>query len=177
MLSPKRSEFEARTNDTYEALIWVLARPGFIKPLPEPGFACIIETLVDRECSVHADEPDTVQLAERAGAQLTSVEEADHVFISSLKTADMLKQLAVGSDLHPDNGATLVVASNFGSGLPLRLSGPGVDNELEIRVGQLPEDIWATREACSRYPMGFDMFLVDGRQVLGLPRSTKVEVL
>ena len=28
-----------------------------------------------------------------------------------------------------------------------------------------------------RYPMGFEIFLVDGARILGVPRSTVVEVL
>jgi alpha-D-ribose 1-methylphosphonate 5-triphosphate synthase subunit PhnH len=28
-----------------------------------------------------------------------------------------------------------------------------------------------------RYPMGFEVFLVDGDRVLGLPRTTAVEVI
>ncbi|MFS8046120.1 phosphonate C-P lyase system protein PhnH [Rhizobium sp. BR 314] len=28
-----------------------------------------------------------------------------------------------------------------------------------------------------RYPLGWDLYLVDGKRLLGIPRSTKIEVL
>jgi alpha-D-ribose 1-methylphosphonate 5-triphosphate synthase subunit PhnH len=33
------------------------------------------------------------------------------------------------------------------------------------------------RTALCRYPAGFDLFLICGAQVIGLPRSTTIEVL
>jgi alpha-D-ribose 1-methylphosphonate 5-triphosphate synthase subunit PhnH len=36
---------------------------------------------------------------------------------------------------------------------------------------------WAMRAMLCAYPEGFDMLLVDGRSVIGIPRSTQVEVL
>jgi alpha-D-ribose 1-methylphosphonate 5-triphosphate synthase subunit PhnH len=33
------------------------------------------------------------------------------------------------------------------------------------------------REQLCAYPEGFDLLLVDGRSVIGIPRSTQIEVL
>ncbi|WP_368518087.1 phosphonate C-P lyase system protein PhnH [Rhizobium sp.] len=33
------------------------------------------------------------------------------------------------------------------------------------------------RAKAIRYPLGWDLYLVDGRRLLGIPRSTTIEVL
>jgi alpha-D-ribose 1-methylphosphonate 5-triphosphate synthase subunit PhnH len=58
----------------------------------------------------------------------------------------------------------------------VRLSGPGVDGTLDVTLGISP-GFWAMRAMLCAYPEGFDMLLVDGRSVIGIPRSTLVEVL
>ena len=174
---PRPSGFETRCNTTYEAMLWALARPGLARRLPSPGQAGIVEALIDRECAVHCTEPDLAELALRAGAASVAPEAADHVFMSRLPGADILGRLHCGSDLYPDEGATLVTDAAFGTGERLRLMGPGVDGVVEVSVGGLPGGFWQERARVMRYPMGFELFLVDGDQVVGVPRSTRVEVL
>lgn len=176
-LTPKPSDFEARCNATYEALMWALSRPGLIRDLPAVGQAQIVDALIDRECSVHAADPDLADLAVRSGAARVSIDRADHVFLSDLQQTAQLKALNLGSNLHPENGVTLVLNADLTDGQRLRLTGPGVDGRLDVTVGGLPKGIWPERARIMRYPMGFEMFLVDGARVMGLPRSTKVEVL
>jgi alpha-D-ribose 1-methylphosphonate 5-triphosphate synthase subunit PhnH len=89
----------------------------------------------------------------------------------------MLRDLRQGSDLHPEEGATLVLAATLGEGQALRLTGPGVDGLVDVKIGGLPDGFWDMRRDVMRYPMGFEIFLIDGARVLGLPRSTAVEVL
>ncbi|MEC8196995.1 MAG: phosphonate C-P lyase system protein PhnH, partial [Pseudomonadota bacterium] len=71
----------------------------------------------------------------------------------------------------------LVVRAALDQGANLRLTGPGIETTLEVAVGSLPVGFWELRRQRIRYPMGFDLFLVDGDRVLGVPRSTQVEVL
>lgn len=174
---PRPSAFEARCNATYEALMWALARPGLIRTLPVPGPEAIVEALIDRECAVHCADPDLASLAERTGAALVGPEAADHVFAGRLEHADTLGRLRCGTDLHPEDGATLFVAARLGAGERLRLTGPGVDGAEEIAVEGLPEGVWQARRAAMRAPMGFELFVLDGDRVLGVPRSTTVEAL
>ncbi len=174
---PQPSEHEVGSNATFEALMWALSRPGQIRRLPEPGPEGIVDALIDRECRVFASDEKTVARAARAGAEIVAPNEADHVFAGDLSDASLLTRVPLGSDLHPENGATLVVNATFGTGEKLRLSGSGVDGAVTIAIGGLPSDFWARRRAVSRYPMGFELFLIDGHQVLGIPRSTQVERL
>jgi len=176
-VAPVPSEFESRTNASFEALMWALARPGRVRDLPGASEAVIAEALLDRECRVWCAEPAMADAVVRTGAELVGIAEADHVFAGTLEAAGMLGQVAVGSDLHPEDGATLIVNARIGAGERLRLTGPGVDGALEIALAGLPGGFWAKRAERLRYPMGFDIFFTDGAQVLGLPRSVQAEVL
>lgn len=169
---------ELRANATFEALMWALSRPGDIRDMPEAGFSAVVETLVDLECIVFSDEPDLrAQIAATGALQAEDVSEADHVFLSSLEGAEArLVALRCGSALYPDDGATLVAAVRHGVGQRVRLSGPGVDGVLDVTLGIAP-GFWAMRAMLCAYPEGFDMLLVDGRSVIGIPRSTLVEVI
>ena len=89
---------------------------------------------------------------------------------------DLLQGLRRGSDLHPEDGATLVCDARLGAGQGLRLSGPGCDGPVAVAVGGLPEGFWTARAGLMRYPTGFELFLVEDDRVLGIPRSTRVEV-
>lgn len=172
---PTPSDFEARTNATYEALMWALSRPGVTRDLPAPGQAGIIETLIDRECEVYCEDPDMAELAARGGAAMVAPEKADHLFLSQPQA--QLVGLRQGSDMYPEEGASLVIPVSLGSGDTLRLSGPGVDGAVTVRLAGIPQSFWAERQRIMRYPMGFEVFLLDGAKVIGIPRTTVVEVL
>ncbi|MFD2649638.1 phosphonate C-P lyase system protein PhnH [Devosia albogilva] len=169
---------ELRANATFEALMWALSRPGDSRDMPEAGLAAIIETLVDLECTVFADDPALLARIAATGALLTDdISQADHVFLTSLDGAEArVAGLRCGSALYPDDGATLIAECRHGAGQRVRLSGPGIDGASEMSLGVSP-GFWAMRAALCAYPEGFDMFLVDGTSVIGIPRSTTVEVL
>ena len=174
---PAPSDFEARTNATYDALMWALSRPGLPRALPAPGQVGLVEALLDRECNVHCAEPDLAGFAARTGAALVAADKADHLFFDTLPTADVLKQISLGSDLYPETGATLVCNGTIGAGQGLRLTGPGCNGPVEVQLGGLPGGFWQMRTRVLRYPLGFELFITDGARVLGVPRSTQVEVL
>lgn len=176
-IAPNPSEFEARTNATYEVLMWALSRPGLIRDLPAPGEEGLIDALIDRECAVHCGPLKLTEHAARSGAAIVPMGEADHVFLPSELTPALLRILRQGSDLHPEDGATLVLSATLQTGHGLRLTGPGVDGALDVFIDGLPDGFWQMRRDVMRYPMGFEIFLIDGSRVMGLPRSTAVEVL
>ncbi|WP_299865753.1 phosphonate C-P lyase system protein PhnH [uncultured Roseobacter sp.] len=175
--APLPNAAETRDNAAFDALLWALSRPGLPRTLPEPGEGPIIAALLDRECRVHSAEPRLVPEIMRTGAEIADISRADHVFLGTMTSRDALTEIAVGSDLYPDDGATVVLRAQIGTGPAVRLRGPGIDGELVVQVGGLPGGFWETRAARARYPMGFDLFVVEGAEVLGIPRSTEVEVL
>lgn len=174
---PLPDAFEARTNATFEALMWALSRPGIVQVLPTSGAAGISEALIDRECRVFCDDPTLANFIFGLGAARADLALADHCFLSLDKDVDRLAQVSVGSALYPDVGATVVAEARFGTGQRLRLSGPGIETFAHIALDGIAPGFWAMRAALCRYPAGFDLFLICGAQVIGLPRSTKIEVL
>ena len=168
---------ELRANATFEALMWSLSRPGDVRTLPEAGFSAIAETLVDLECSAYADLPEMRERIVASGALLVDrIGTADHVFLASVDGAEQqLAEINCGSALYPDDGATLILAAAH-QGQRLRLTGPGINGTKDVALAVSP-GFWAMRDMLCIYPEGFDIFFVDGDQVIGIPRSTKVEVL
>lgn len=169
---------EARCNATFEALMWSMARPGEVRELPEPGLAPIIEALIDRECAAYTDSTPLASMIAGTGAVLAvDLAMADHLFLDELTdTGGELTAIRCGSALYPDDGATLVAQVAHGTGQRLRFTGPGIDGFSDMMIA-LPSKFWAMRARLCAYPEGFDLLLVDGRAVIGIPRSTQVEVL
>lgn len=167
---------EIRCNSTFEALMWSMARPGETRELAEPGLAPIVEALIDRECVVHADNAALARQIAETGALEGSIATADHIFLEDLPgVLQHLPAIVCGSALYPDDGATLVALVSH-TGQKLRLSGPGINGAIDIALA-LPQQFWDLRARLCTYPEGFDLLLVDGRSVIGIPRSTQVEVL
>jgi len=175
---PVPDAFEARTNATFEALMWALSRPGSVQSLPEPGMQGIAEALLDRECRAFCDQPALANKVASFGVALVPVALADHCFLSldGAEAFDLLAQVQVGSALYPDAGATVVAEARFGTGQRLRLTGPGIETFTDIALDGLAFGLWALRAKLCRYPAGFDLFLICGAQVIGLPRSATIEV-
>jgi len=174
---PQPSKFEVRSNATYDALMWAMARPGLARHLPAPGQAMIVEALIDRECAVYCNTPELGDLAAKVGAALVAPEAADHLFVDELPDSRFLRRLRCGSELYPDEGATLVMNAGLDRGQAVRLTGPGVDVAIDVSISGLPADFWAMRAKIMRYPVGFELVLVEGDRVVGIPRSTAVEVI
>ena len=177
LATPQPSPAETRDNAAFDALLWALSRPGLVRTLPEPGEAPIIAALLDRECNAHTADPLLMPEILRTGAHVADIDAADHVFLGAMTSSDPLSRIAIGSDFYPDDGATVIVRAQIGAGPALRLTGPGVDVDLTLQLDGLPDGFWAARAARLRYPMGFDLFFIDGARVIGMPRSSTVQVL
>lgn len=82
-----------------------------------------------------------------------------------------------GDPAYPDQSATLLVeVADLEQGRELSLSGPGILDRAALRVDGLDEDFWREwRLNHQRFPLGLDLFLIQGRRICGLPRSTRVE--
>ncbi|MBB3593607.1 alpha-D-ribose 1-methylphosphonate 5-triphosphate synthase subunit PhnH [Rhizobium sp. BK529] len=170
---------DMRTNATFDALMWALARPGRAQPLPFPGLLALAESLLDRECSFFCfDERLKAEIA-RTGANAVALPEAEYVFASLGGPAEIstLSVMLGGNLLYPDASATIFAEAQIGSGTMLRLTGPGVNGSIDIMIGGVHSDFWALRAEAIRYPLGWDIYLADGASLIGIPRSTKIEVL
>ncbi|QRM32807.1 phosphonate C-P lyase system protein PhnH [Microvirga sp. VF16] len=171
---------DSRTNATFEELMWALSRPGIVRTLPSNGRAAIAESLLDRECSFAvSDDPNLEQALRQTSARAASLHDADYVFatIDSARKVSELSMLRVGTLSYPDEAATLFAPARFGFGARLWLTGPGIKDSVTIAVDGIDPSFWQVRSHAIRYPLGWDVYLIDGDRAIGLPRSTKVEML
>ena len=155
----------------FAAILGALARPGTIHDLPEPGEGAVLAALLDRECRVHA-APALQDAVARTGARLVPLERCDHAVLGG--EAPAWDAIPIGSQLHPEGGATVILRARL-AGPRLRLTGPGVDGAREVRCDLAPGLIASRTRA--PYPLGFDLLMIDGLRLMGLTRSTTLEVL
>ena len=182
MSHPIYTQDEAIARQTFLALMWSLSYPGKIYELPDNinPFHAIADTLLDIETSFYTADAHFVDYFRRNGARpLTPDHSAYHLY--STLTEDLLdtvKQATIGTLMFPDEGATLIIGATIGSGQTLTLAGPGIppDEKQQIQVDNVPAKFWALREKAINYPRGWDVYLVDGQQVIGLPRTTLISV-
>jgi alpha-D-ribose 1-methylphosphonate 5-triphosphate synthase subunit PhnH len=197
MISPTRTDREARAHGTFMALLWALSNPGRIETLPTgvtDPLVAIGEALIDLETSFFSPDDGLGTRLARTGARQASSDVARYHFYPTLNELrlPLLDTAPVGSYLYPDEGATIVVGCTAldapqrlpgqnGNGhqsrdLALFLTGPGIKGSTQITVAGLSAEFWKTRERAIRYPLGWDVFLVAGRRLVGIPRTTVVEV-
>lgn len=171
---------DSRTNASFEEMMWALSRPGLIRTLPASGSEVMAESLLDRECSFHvADDADLEEALKHSGARAVSMNEADYVF-AAVDTEDKvaaLSTLRVGTLTYPDAAATLLAPARFGFGRCLRLTGAGIKGSTTIALDGIDPSFWPARARAIRYPLGWDLYLVDDDRIIGIPRSTMIEVL
>lgn len=181
MAFPAYTTAEAQSRETFLGLMWAFSYPGRVHQLPEGGepFALIADTLLDLETSFFTPDIRTQTMLVRTGAHARTASEAAYHFYPQMTDATLadVKQANIGTLLYPDTGATLIIACEIGAGGEFVLNGPGVNGQQAVQVGGLPDAFWEMRDTACRYPLGWDVLLVDRRQVVGLPRSTRMERL
>lgn len=168
---------ERRDNASFSAILQALSRPGTVQTLPQPGPDAVALAVIDRECRVFCDDPELQNLLHATGATPVPPELADHAFTGLETAADLaaFDRLSPGCALYPDSGATVIAQARIGTGPLLRLTGPGIRDQTQLRLGGLHPKIWAHRAHLCRYPLGIEMILIDGAQIVALPRSTTVQ--
>lgn len=161
-----------------------LTFPGRVFPLPLgnvstiTSFATIGDTLLSDKQTYFTIHPDLSIYLSRTGAKPVGAAHAAYHFYPDVddKVLQSITQAASGMSTTPDNRAAIFVACKLRTHVTLRMSGPGIPDVAELEVNQLPTTFWETRQRTHLAPHGWDLYLVDGRQVVGLPRSTVVEV-
>jgi alpha-D-ribose 1-methylphosphonate 5-triphosphate synthase subunit PhnH len=182
-----------QTQRAFRAILEALARPtrGFAitGPTAPPAPLCsaaaaVALTVCDEDTPVWLDTglggDGTVAawFAFYTGAPvIADPTRAGFVFATRFELLPPLAQLAAGTHEQPHESATVVldVAGQHG-GPHLRASGPGIDAAVEFAAPWAPPDfvdVW--RHNTERFPLGVDLLLVEGMQVRGLPRTTRLE--
>ncbi|MBX3015653.1 MAG: phosphonate C-P lyase system protein PhnH [Caldilineaceae bacterium] len=187
---PSSTVSESMARATFQGLLAALSNPGRVFTLsgPTSWHSCqqIGQALLDLETSFFTPDPALAAVLAQSGARaLAAAQAAYHFFPDSAAFAPptvaqslaTLAESAVGLITDPDEGATIIVACHLGKGRLLQLRGPGIAQSQPLRVAGLPTEFWRLRAAKIVYPLGIDLFLVDGSQLVGLPRTTLTELL
>ncbi|EFO80061.1 phosphonate metabolism protein PhnH [Oscillochloris trichoides DG-6] len=182
MITPQLTAFEAQSQQTFQALMWALSYPGRAQRIAEVGvaaFAAVGATLIDLETSYYTNHAGLAQLLAHSGARTLGPQQAHYQFYPDLPTMalDDLALAPVGTYLDPDASATLVLSCHLGAGERLRLSGPGIPAPFMVNLGGLPPGFWELRTKVCQFPLGWDIFFIAHDHLIGLPRTTTVEVL
>ncbi|HEY1611376.1 MAG TPA: phosphonate C-P lyase system protein PhnH [Paraburkholderia sp.] len=196
-LAPAFAHPVADTQTVFRTLLDALARPGTIgtieTPLPaaavgnDPAraglaaFASLL-TLADYVTPVWLAQPDAALAAAlrfHADAPLAATPAAAvFAYVHDAATLPPLDTFPIGTPESPEDSATVFVRVDaLTGGTPLTLSGPGIDGTRSIAPVGLPERFWPERAAlAAHFPCGPDFYLVCGASLIGLPRTTHVEV-
>jgi alpha-D-ribose 1-methylphosphonate 5-triphosphate synthase subunit PhnH len=181
MMNPPYTPAEARSRESFLALMWALSYPGRRQNLPAAtnSLALIGETLLDLEVSFYTPDAALKPLLAQFGAKALTAETAGYHFYPVMDDSALvdLRAASVGTLLYPDTGATLMIACQFNQGVRMVWQGPGIPGQQAVQIGGVPEAFWHLRESACRFPLGWDIYFVDGQQVIGLPRSVRVEMV
>ncbi|TDV15058.1 phosphonate C-P lyase system protein PhnH [Paraburkholderia caballeronis] len=184
------------TQAVFRALLDALARPGSIgtieTPLPaadangvaRAGLAACASLLAlcDYATPVWLAQPDPALAAAlrfHADAPFAaSAADAAFVYVHDAAALPPLDAFHCGTPESPETSATVLVRVDaLTGGAPLTLSGPGIDGTRTIAPAGLPARFWPERAALAPlFPCGLDFYLVCGASLIGLPRTTHVEI-
>jgi alpha-D-ribose 1-methylphosphonate 5-triphosphate synthase subunit PhnH len=189
-LLPGFSDPVLKSQEVFRKILEAMAHPGRLTGLdvdlqaPRPfqqAAAAICLTLLDFETPLWTDLPaasDAVHwLKFHCGCPwVSSPSAAAFAFISSGSFLPSLEHFSVGRDEYPEKSATLIIqVENFLSGETRCLRGPGIQSVERLSVQGLSKEFWPFwRINHGLFPLGVDLLLTSGREMVALPRTTEI---
>jgi len=189
--APLLAGFAAPVDDaqrSFRALLDALARPGSQHrpvtpeehpPMLPPAMAALALTLADAATPLWL-APAFAGAAEylrfHCGCPLSADPRAAAIALADAAGAPPLANLGATDERYPETDTTLVLAvDSLTDGPALRLEGPGIQGTAQLRCRGLPAGFVTAWQAMhARYPLGSDVFLVAGGELVGLPRSLRI---
>ncbi len=174
----------------FRVLLTALSRPGTAQVLPVlpaapsplyPATSAVLQTLIDFETPLWL-QSSTKELSAwlrfHCSVPLVATpENAAFAVIDRPLEMPPLPVFSQGLPEYPDRSAMVILQVNGFAHDGLRLSGPGIENEHRLGIDGLPSGFWrAWRDSQAMAPLGVDLLFVTSDHVLGLPRSTHVEI-
>lgn len=179
----------AAAQSSFRLALEAMAQPGAIrvitvdvKPPPsvDPAAAALLLTLLDHETPLWLGLGEETARAERYFAFHCGCPIAARPELARFALCHATRDLAVfsvGTAEYPELSATILVQVPALEGGPaIRLRGPGIRDHAHITPQGIPPSFWhGVERNAALFPRGFDLVLVAGRQLCGLPRTTRVE--
>lgn len=178
----------------FRAMLEALSRPGIPTHIPALGVEgpdalpqfvlTLLVGICDHDTPIWLEEPLRASLLARwlafhcsAPTTVDTLQASFAVLRGATAPSAMLDQFALGDVRYPERSTTVILTcDDLISGSPIVLTGPGVETYQTIRPAGLPCDFLGMAQANHEmFPRGVDILLVAGEQMIGLPRSTKLE--
>lgn len=177
----EKIDMERLNRENFRSMMNALSRPGSvekIEPLFDSNLLAIANTLLYAEVSYFYRGSEDFELINAVtNAKDSNESEADYLFCDSIdeKLLDVGK---IGTMKDPEFSSTYIFKCSDFSGVNVKLSGPGIDGSYEIKLPVTKEFIKKFNEKNSDFPMGNEVFFInDNSEILGLSRTTKMEIL
>ncbi len=165
----------SRPGERVECLVSVPNVPGLM-----PATAALLLALTDHETPVWwaRDRPAPWLQFHTGAPAVTRPEVAAFAVVTQDFAAPDLTRLNAGTDDAPERSATLVFElPTFEGGAATEWSGPGLREPKPMHLAGLPAGFWAQwQHNHAGFPSGVDVFFVCGRLLVGLPRTTRVQI-
>ncbi|WP_061178996.1 phosphonate C-P lyase system protein PhnH [Caballeronia pedi] len=156
-------------------------RDGLAGRVPLAAFASLL-ALTDYSTPVFIEREDAVlgdALRFHASAPLTRDRRAAaFAYLDDARTMPSLDAFSHGDPEAPEDAATLFIrVPSLSEGEPLVWRGPGIAESRTVGIAGLSREFWRERAALTAlFPCGIDCYFVAGGALVGLPRTTHVEV-
>jgi len=175
----------------FRGALHALAHPGelvdlgassvFVEGLA-PATAALLLALADAETPVwlpgDVGQPARSLLRFHSGCPLAGGPgQARFVVAPAGHAMPALAALQAGSAAYPDRSTTLLLeVGGFDAPAGATLRGPGIRGSRRLAPRGLPASFWTQwRDNHRRFPLGVDVFMIDGPVLCGLPRSTQAQ--
>jgi alpha-D-ribose 1-methylphosphonate 5-triphosphate synthase subunit PhnH len=163
----------------FRTALLALAYPG--RPMPAPAGS-------DRDLArmmLEATWPDTAPIWSTdstllpPGRPSAGAADADVLLVLGPTSHGRLVEARRGTEELPENGATAIyiVDPAVAPQTRVRLSGPGVADTTSVTLPLTAGELADRAVCCEHLPLGVDLLAVTGGTIVGLPRTTQVEVV
>jgi len=177
----KTIDIERLNRDNFRAMMNALSMPGSIEkvePLFDSHLLAMANTLLYSEVSFHYEGREEFGLIEAiTNSKKVQAEEADYVFSDEINDY-LFNKGKVGTSKDPEFSTTFVFKCEDFKGQKVRLSGPGINEKIEVTLPIDKSFIDFFNEKNSYYPLGNEVFFLNqDSEIIGITRTTKVEII
>jgi alpha-D-ribose 1-methylphosphonate 5-triphosphate synthase subunit PhnH len=179
---------------TFRSVMNAMANPGSVQdvgadvsaPLPlMRGSAAIALTLFDHDTPIWLDGrmSDCPEVANwlkfHSGAPVvTTPSFSSFALISDGCALPDLDSFSLGTSEYPDRSTTVILqVESLTQGCPYELRGPGINGAIVLRATIEPKDLFERLAVnASLFPRGLDVVLVADKEIVAIPRTTRLAI-
>ena len=174
----------------FRTTLSAMSEPGLPQNLPmaegldslQAASWALLQALLDADVKVHlGDSVSTNKVCSNVlfhtGCELTADKTQADFIVCDLATALTWdwRGLKRGSERSPEHSATLIIQVDALEGEAHSVwQGPGIEHQRDMNT-VLDKTFWLKRAAAMAFPLGVDVMLVAGQDLIGLPRTTQVQ--